>query len=449
MARNITIIVLAVAIAVVGYWGYQQHQERLAVTTQAENHYQQVFHNLVYHIGQLQDELGTTMAMSSSHSLSPTLAQVWRTASVAHNEVGQLPLALMPFHDTQAFLSKIGDFSYKLSTRNLSKRPLTNKEYKTLHTLYKKSSNIETQLRGVQAVAAKNHLRWMNVKMALAAGHPSDNAYIDGFKTVDQQIKGYEGIDWGPENAEMAKDRVARLRKLKGPKISKRQAAKVARNFLGYGPNSVQRVRLTGKGAGHALYSVLLKSPKNNLTVHMDISRAGGHPVWMIKDRNVGKAKIGLHKAGLNAAAFLKKHGKKNMVMTQSDQFGNTGSFIFVKMQNGIRIYPESIRVKVALDNGKVVGYDASDYLAFSKPRHFGKPKLTKKQALKHINQNVNVKIMRPAVVTNDIGNEVLCYEILGTIHHDTYRIFVNANTGKEEKVKKLHDPSPIYRAGA
>lgn len=449
MTRNITIIVLAVALVVVGYWGFQQHQQKTAIGHQAENHYQMVFHNLVYHVGQLQDELGTTLAMSSSHSLSPTLAQVWRVSSVAHNEVGQLPLALMPFNDTQAFLSKIGDFSYRLSTRNLNKRPLTNKEYKTLKTLYKRSSNIETQLRGVQAVATKKHLQWTNVKMALASGQPhTDNAIIDGFKTVDKKVKGYEGIDWGPENAEMAKDRGAQFSHLKGKKITKQQAKKAAHKFLGFGQNFHTTVSLTGKGADHALYSVSMQNPNNShSTIQMDITRIGGHPVWMIRDRKSGKAKISLHKAEQIAAKFLKQHGKKNMVMTMSDQYSDTGSFVFVKDNSNVLIYPESIRMKVSLSNGKVVGYDATDYIAYGKNRHFKKPKLTKKQALKHLNENVDVKIVRQAVVTNDIGKEVLCYEILGTINNDTYRIFVNANTGQEEMVKKLHNPSPIYRS--
>ncbi|HET7578575.1 MAG TPA: germination protein YpeB [Bacillales bacterium] len=447
MGRTITIVVLAIALVAVGFWGYQEHQEKNAISIQSENHYQQVFHNLVYHMDELHDQIGSTLAMSSSHSLSPALAHVWRLASVAHNEVGQLPLALMPFNDTQAFLSKIGNYSYQVSTRNLNKKPLNDQEYKTLQTLYKRSGDIEKELRRTQAIASKKNLRWMDVKMALASGQePMDNAIIDGFKTVNKTVQGYDGINWGPENAQMAKERGAELQHLKGRKISKSEALKIAKQFLGYGKNQKATVTSTGKGSNYPVYNVSMKNPKTGSTVHLDITKTGGHPVWMIQDRQAGKPKIGLHKAEQIASKYLKQHGKNQMVMTESEQYDDVGIFTFVKEKNHTRIYPESIRMKVSLNHGRVVGYDATDYLAFKKTRHFGKPKLSKKQALKHINENVNVKIVRPAVVTNDIGKEVLCYEVLGTINNDTYRIFVNANTGQEEKVKKLHNPTPIYR---
>ena len=49
------------------------------------------------------------------------------------------------------------------------------------------------------------------------------------------------------------------------------------------------------------------------------------------------------------------------------------------------------------------------------------------------------------AIINNDLGEEVLCYEFLGTIDNDTYQIFINANDGREEKVEKLKNPELLY----
>ncbi|HEX7066418.1 MAG TPA: germination protein YpeB [Bacillales bacterium] len=448
MTRTVTIIVLAIALVATGYWGYQEHQEKNAVLLQAENNYQQAFHNLVYHVDQLQDKIGTTLAMSSKQTLSPALAQVWRLSTAAHGEVGKLPLTLMPFNDTEEFLSNIGEFSYRVSTRNLSNKPLTENEYQTLESLYKRSSEIEHQLRRVQAIIMKNDLRWMDVKMALASGEePMDNSVIDGLRTVDKKVQGYDGINWGPEVTEMARNREGKFRNLKGEKISKQEAKQIAKRFIGINQDVEVKVRSSGKNSGYAVYSVSMKRPETDSTIQMDITKIGGHPLWMIQDRQTGKAKISLHKAEMIATKFLKNHGKANMTIAQSAQYDDTGSFTFVKKQDGVRIYPESIRLKVSLDKGRVVGYDATDFVAFNREREIKKPQLSQKQALKSLNENVDVKIVRKAVVTNDLGKEVLCYEVLGTIKNDTYRIFVNANTGSEEKVKKLQNPRPIYRS--
>ncbi|HEU5139835.1 MAG TPA: PepSY1/2 domain-containing protein, partial [Bacillales bacterium] len=299
-----------------------------------------------------------------------------------------------------------------------------------------------------QAIIMKNDLRWMDVKMALASGEePMDNSVIDGLKTVDKKVQGYDGINWGPEVTEMAKNREGKFRNLKGEKISKQKAKQIAKSFVGINKDVEAKVSSSGKNSGYAVYSVSMERPESDATVQMDITKIGGHPLWMIQDRETGKAKISLHKAELIAKKFLKDHGKGNMKMAQSAQYDDTGSFTFVKEQDGVRIYPESIRLKVSLDKGHVVGYDATDFVAFNRQREIKKPDLNQKQALKSLNENVDVKIVRKAIITNDLGKEVLCYEVLGTIKDDTYRIFVNANTGTEEKVKKLQNPRPIYRS--
>ena len=49
------------------------------------------------------------------------------------------------------------------------------------------------------------------------------------------------------------------------------------------------------------------------------------------------------------------------------------------------------------------------------------------------------------AIITNDLGEEVLCYEFFGTMDDDTYRVYINANDGMEEKVEKLQNAEPVY----
>ncbi len=132
--------------------------EKNAILINAENNYQRAFHDLTYNVDLLHDKIGTTLAMNSRSSLSPALADVWRITSQAHSEVGQLPLALLPFNKTEEFLARIGDFSYQTAVRDLDKEPLSEQEYAALQDLYKQSSDIQDELRKVQHLALKNNL---------------------------------------------------------------------------------------------------------------------------------------------------------------------------------------------------------------------------------------------------------------------------------------------------
>jgi spore germination protein len=192
MYRGIIIAVLSLAVVGTGIWGYQEHRQKVAVLVNAENNYQRSFHELSYRMDLLHDKIGTTLAMNSRQSLSPSLVEVWRLTSEAHNNVGQLPLSLLPFNKTEEFLSKVGDFSFRTAVRDHDNKPLTKSEYGTLQKLYNQSSNIQDGLRQVQYLVLKNNLRWMDVQTALANGKKSsDNTIIDGFKTVEKTANGY------------------------------------------------------------------------------------------------------------------------------------------------------------------------------------------------------------------------------------------------------------------
>lgn len=445
MLRGILIGVLTLGVAGTAFWGYQEHREKNAILINAENNYQRAFHTLTYKIDLLHDKIGTTLAMNSRKSLSPALADVWRLTSEAHSNVGQLPLTLLPFNKTEEFLANIGDFSYRTAVRDLDKEPLTDKEYENLKKLYSHSEEIQQELRKVQHLVLKNNLRWMDVEMALATGkETADNTIIDGFKTVEKTVEGYGETDLGPTNVSLEK-KDKNFKYLKGRQISEDEAVKIAQKYSGFNKNIAVNVTENGKGSDYGFYSVSLLDQKTKQEANMDITKKGGYPIWFILSRDINNQKISLNEAGNKAINFLKENGFNDLDLFESAQYNNTGVFNFVATQDDIRIYPDSIKVKIALDNGKIIGLSATNYFQTNHKRNIQKPVISLKDARSKINPQVKVMEDRLAVIENDIKEEVLCYEFLGTLGNDTYRIFINAETGHEEMVEKLKNAEPIY----
>ncbi|OCA90951.1 germination protein YpeB [Bacillus sp. FJAT-27225] len=445
MIRNVIIVILVVALAGTGYWGYQEHKEKNAVLINAENTYQKSFHELTYEIDLLHDELGSTLAMNTRKSLSPSLAEVWRITAEARQDVGQLPLSLLPFNKTEEFLSSVGDFSYRTAVRDLEKEPLTDHEYKALQSLYKEAGDVQEDLRKVQHTVLKNNLRWMDVELALASGREnSDNTIIDGFKTVEKTVSGYGETDFGPGFVDMKKSD-ANFNDLPGKKISKKEAVATARKYIGFDGNAKTKVTKNGKGSDYGFYSVSVKNNQTGLEAMMDITQKGGYPIWFLNNRPVNKASISLNEASNRALAFLKENGFSSMELFESAQYDSVGVFTFVTKIGETRIYPDSVKVKIALDNGMPVGLSAEDYWKNHKDRKLDKPAITSEEARKKINPKVKIMEERQAVIVNDVREEVLCYEFLGTLGDDTYRIYINAKNGDEEKVDKLKEAEALY----
>ena len=318
MLRGILITVLTLGVAGTAYWGYQEHREKNAILLNAENNYQRAFHDLAFNIDLLHDKIGTTLAMNSRKSLSPALVEVWRIASQANSNVGQLPLTLLPFNKTEEFLAKIGDFSYQTAVRDLDKNPLDDKEYAALQGLYKQSADIQGEIRKVQHLVLKNNLRWMDVEMALATGKESaDNTIIDGFKTVEKTVGAYSETDFGPAFINMQK-KDENYEHLSGNSITKQEAIKTAKQYANLGENVTVKVEKNGKGSNYGFYSVSLQNKQNNLEANMDITKKGGHPIWLIVARDVKKQSIGLNDATNKAIEFLKQHDFKDLDLFES-----------------------------------------------------------------------------------------------------------------------------------
>ncbi|UHA58082.1 germination protein YpeB [Metabacillus litoralis] len=444
MIRGILIGILSIAVIGTSYWGYKEHQEKSAVLIQAENSYQRAFHDLTYRVDQLHDRIGATLAMNSRESLSPALADVWRITSEAQSDVGQLPLALLPFNKTEEFLAGISDFSYKAAVRDLEKDPLTEKEYKTLKSMYSEAADVQKELRKVQSLVLENNLRWMDVELALASGQKQmDNTIVDGLKTVEENVKSYSESQFGASLTSMKKN--LGFDNLEGNEINAEEAEKIAKKFV---ENKVTDIKVTenGDGADYEFFSVSMDDKEQKVDINMDITKKGGYPIFLVQNREVAEKKISLNQATENARKFLNEHGFEDLDLFESAQYDNVGVFSFVSIENGVRIYPDALRMKVALDDGQVTGFSARDYLAAHKKRDIPKPKISKEEAAKMLNPSLEVQEDRLALILNEFKEEVLCYEFLGTIENDTYRIFINAEDGTEEKVEILKNPEPIFQ---
>lgn len=108
-----------------------------------------------------------------------------------------------------------------------------------------------------------------------------------------------------------------------------------------------------------------MKDPDHKAVIYMDITKKGGHPVYLIQNREVKDQKISLNDGSNRALAFLKKNGFEtdDLEIDESAQYDKIGVFSYVPVENKVRMYPEAIRMKVALDDGEVVGFSARDFL--------------------------------------------------------------------------------------
>lgn len=425
------------------YWGYQEHQEKNSILIKAENQYQRAFHDLSYHVDQLHHQLGNTLAVNSASQgfQRKGLVNSWRLTSEAQSEINQLPLTLLPFSKTEEFLSKIANFSYKTSVRDLTKQPLSPDEFKTLKTLYADSAEISKSLYGVQDKVIANNLRWMDVEVALATEKSTlDNTIIDGFKTVDKKVSEYPEINWGPSVASMYQKRTVKM--LGGHMSTPEEVRRLAAKFLKLDEAKAKDIRVVenGKGTEYSSFSATYRANKADNPIEMDFTQKGAQLIWFENPRDIGKAALSIEESKRKAADFLARHGYPEMKAVSYDDGNQTAAFTFVMSQDGVLIYPAKLTVKIARDNGEAVAIQAADYVYEHRKRKLPKPKLMSAEARAALNPDFKVNREQLALIDNDADQEVLCYEFVGSINGSGYKIYVNADSGIEESIEQLPD---------
>ena len=96
--------------------------------------------------------------------------------------------------------------------------------------------------------------------------------------------------------------------------------------------------------------------------------------------------------------------------------------------EDDVTIYPDLIKVKIALDDGEILGMETTGYLNNHTQRNLTKPKITKAQA----KASLNAKL---AIIPTEWKTEIFCYEFKGKVDNTDFLVYVNSDTGKEENI--------------
>ncbi|MFB1080805.1 germination protein YpeB [Jeotgalibacillus sp. JSM ZJ347] len=432
--KTILIILFLLAFSAAAFAAYQKGQAN-ALQNHMENQYQRAFHEMTFQMDLLHDEIGSTLAMNGGRTLSPALTEVWRLTSMIHSDIGQLPLGILPFSEMEKFLMKIGEFSYRTSVRDLSSEPLTDDEYSKLEQLYSQSAEIQNELRNIQQRILDENLSWLDLEDLMATGDAKAQPIVDGFAKVDGTVKGYASETFAPTEQETASQRRKQLQHLSGDTIDKNDALKIAESFTGKKLNDAN-VSQSLDGSSYPFMTVT--DPESSFS--MDLSLKGGYPLYMIKDREITSTSLSLNQASAEAEKFLKRNNLNDLKLDKGQQTDHSASFTFSKylQDDDVWVLDDSIYLKVALDNGEILGFTGYDYWAGYGEIDLPEAKLTEEEALALLHSEFENAETRMTLIRNELDEHVICYEFTGVTNDETFRIYINALNGQEEKVEKL-----------
>lgn len=434
--------ILGLALLISIAWGYREYQTRKDLEITLDNYYQRIFFDVKKHVENVQTNLSKAMVANSSEQNILLLSQIMNEAYFAQDKLAQMPVPQSDIANTQKFLNQAADYSYYLIQTHLEGVPLTNEQRGQLANLRDNSAKFNEELAQLQSnLAGQNFvIGSMSNQQANKIEEGNENVFQTTLVNIDQNMAKIPTLIYdGPFADEMVNREPV---KLPGDKISKEEGKKIAQDF--FGQDKVSNITAFEEGENidkvvipSYTYSMDLNNSSTELSAYIGISKQGGHIIWMRYPRSISEEKLSIDEAAEKAKEFLEEKGFENMELNYYQKYNGGVLFNYVLTEGDVTIYPDLIKVKVALDNGEIIGYDAAAYYTSHKEREIPEPQLTLEEARDKLKEGFEVNSSRLAIIPKG-KNEVLCYEFKGTYMNDEFIIYINAEDGKEEDVLQL-----------
>lgn len=431
--------VIGIAAAVTMYFYDTGRKAQLAL----ENQYNRAFDEVVDYVRDINVSLNKGLVASSPSQLARLSSEIYMQSSEASSNLGQLPLWHVQLENTAKFLSQVADYTYMLSQKSISNTDISDEEYATMQSLSSYARKLYDNLSAMQGDL-------FGGKLDFARLQKEGNEYLNKGKepelnpmsNVEKEFQDYPSLIYdGPFSEHMEKLESVFL---KGKEeIGQDEAQVKAKEFLsGYklAPNNqTEDVALTGQDDGSIPTYSFTAQTSDNSNISMDISRAGGHVVWMLCNKNVDQSKLSFEEATEHAMEFLKERGYQNMKQSYYETRDNIATINFAYTQDGIIMYPDLIKVKVSMYDGEILGFESKGYLMSHQDRRsLPTAAISMEEARAKINDRLTINRQAMAVIPTDSKEEVLCYEFIGNTEGQNFIIYINAVTGEEERILLL-----------
>ena len=431
-------IIIGILILAIGILSYFLYQNMNKTKIANENMYNSNLYELMNYVQNVETYLAKATISSSSTHAAETLTYLWREANLAETYLSNLPVQSQELENTAKFLNQVSDYSYSLSRKNIKGEELSDEEFNNLEELHTYSLSLEDTLNQLAWDLENGSISWKQLAQTEKDQFSQAvSSEIDMFSTLEENFHEYSGLIYDGAFSEHMTTSETKM--ITGEDVTEEDAKNKVREFMQ--DKNIQEINTLEQSQNTNIpaYNFSVKTEQNE-TCAISVSKKGCYVVYSNCNRDIGEQIWSYEDANKKGLEFLEKVGIKNMQNTYYLNESGILTINYAYNQNGVIIYPDLIKVKVALDNGEILGFESTGYLNNHTERIIDKNVISKDQAQKTLNKNLNIKSENIAIIPTEYKTEILCYEFKGTVENREFIVYINAKTGEEEDILVIYN---------
>lgn len=382
--------------------------------------YQRCFTEMVQYVDDLQINLEKSKFVNDPKQMMRLSGEIYRQASMASSNLALLPLKTEPLEHLSEFLNQVGNYAYVLSYKMLDGKSISEEEYNKLTGLEEYAKNIAASLDGDLEELYNGTL---DIRRSAEGAAPSGIDKVMG--EIEKGLHDYPALIYdGPFSSHLTDREPLFLEGL--TEVSADEALEKVKAITGR--DDFMYAEETGSVPAYYFYD------KEGLCSAV-ITKRGGYLLSYLNDSAIGEARCDVSDALLAASSFLEQQGFENMKESYYEIISDVAVINYAATQEGYTLYPDLIKVKVALDDCRIVGCDTRGYVMYHTKRDIPGIKVSEAEAKSKVNSHVEIVSASLAAIPNDGGSEHFCWQLEGRLNDRRCLIYVNTQTGAEEKL--------------
>lgn len=401
-----------------------------------QDEYNKSMYLAVSYINNVEVDLAKLLVTSTPKMSAVTLADIWKQANLAKECLEQIPVGQNSMANASKYLTQVSDFSYTLMKQNISDIKLTEEEYEKLKHIYEDSIKLSSKMSDIYDDLNAGRIKWDELEKIGNEKLP-DNDISNSISEVGKTFQNYEGLIYDGAFSDHLLSSEPKF--LSKKEISEDDAKKYIEEVI-LNDEKIDKIEFKGESNGKIeLYNfdVTLDS-KQKRTI--SITKNDCKLYLMIGDKKVKEENISVDEAKKRGMEFLNKLGIDNMIETYYQKTENMIVINYAATQDGVILYPDLIKVKISLDDGKVYGVEAAGYIFNHTTRNNLKPSISQEKAKSILNSSIKIISSDMALIPTESNSEILTYEFKGKIDNREFLIYINADNAREEKVLLVID---------
>ena len=438
----VTLIAIIITLTVYSLTMWRKYREI------SENDNNQAFYELVEYINNTEKLLAkATISNDSSHG-SMVLTNICKTSALAQTYLSRIPIPTQDLENTNKFLNQVGDYCYALSKKTINGENLSQEDLDNLTKLHGYSLELENTINQLEEDLYSGTIKWGKLKSNGDKAFQEDNSSLEkaSFSSIEEDLHQYTGLIYDGAFSENQSN--FKGEGLTGEDIDEEQARNIAKKIIG--EDKIKEIQTNGESENARIKCFNFNAKLiNNSETQITISKKGGHVVSMNNNREVVESTIADDDAISAGKDFLSRNEFESMTETYYMKNQNIITINYAYKQENVVVYPDLIKIKIAMDNGEILGMETTNYLNSHKgSRETQNVKITKEDAVQLVNKNLEIKATDLAIIPTEYNTEVLCWEIKGTVNSETegnkisndFLVYINAETGKEQDILMIVD---------